>query len=85
MTDIYNFAFLPNINSIEIFAILLFVLIWLLPTWMILKKAGYNPLCSLLILIPLVNLAFVFYIAFAKWPIQKEVEYLANRLAKDGK
>ncbi len=51
---------------------LVFMLIWLvviiLPFWKITRKAGYSGWLSLLILIPLANLIFLYFLAFSQWP-----------------
>jgi hypothetical protein len=39
----------------------------IIPYWQILKKAGFPPVLSLLIVIPLFNLFLLYYIAFAEW------------------
>ncbi len=39
-----------------------------LPFWFIFKKAGFNPALSILSVIPFVNIAVMFYLAFAPWP-----------------
>ena len=39
-----------------------------IPFWKICRKAGFPGPLSLLILIPLVNLAFIYFLAFANWP-----------------
>ena len=41
------------------------------PFWRICKRVGYSPWASLLIVVPLVNIAFVYYLAFSEWPAQK--------------
>ncbi|TMQ02324.1 MAG: hypothetical protein E6J91_52575 [Deltaproteobacteria bacterium] len=42
------------------------------PFWRICKRVGYSPWLSLLILLPLVNLVFIYYVAFAEWPSEKK-------------
>jgi hypothetical protein len=42
------------------------------PFWRICKRVGYSPWLSLLILVPLANLAFIYYLAFADWPSEKK-------------
>jgi len=37
------------------------------PFWAIFKKAGFQPVFSLLILVPLVNIAVLYALAFSKW------------------
>ncbi len=61
-----------SLGIVEVFGILLIVvaygIILLIPAWMIVKKAGYNPALSLLILVPLVNLVMLYVFAFSQWP-----------------
>lgn len=38
------------------------------PFWRICARLGYSPWLSLLIVIPLVNLVFIYYLAFSQWP-----------------
>ena len=51
---------------------LLFMLIWVLvvvvPFWKITGKAGYPGWLSLLVIIPLVNVVYIYFLAFSKWP-----------------
>lgn len=44
------------------------LVITIIPFWMITKKAGYHPALSLLMLVPLANVIFPFFLAFAQWP-----------------
>lgn len=46
-------------------------IIMVVPFWRISKKAGYPGALGLLVLVPLVNLAFFYFLAFARWPIQR--------------
>ena len=39
-----------------------------LPFWRICTKAGYPGITSLLIYIPLLNLVFLYWLAFSSWP-----------------
>jgi uncharacterized membrane protein len=41
------------------------------PFWRICTRVGYSPWLSLLILIPLVNIVFFYYLAFSEWPSQR--------------
>ena len=56
------------------FVMILFVSVIVIPFWMICKKAGFLPLLSLLILIPFVNILFIFYLGFADWPSLKQIQ-----------
>jgi len=46
------------------------------------SKAGYSWALGLLILVPIANIIIAFYIAFADWPIRKEVRQLKQQQAK---
>jgi hypothetical protein len=37
------------------------------PFWMIFKKAGFQPILSVLMLVPLVNLILIYFVAFSEW------------------
>lgn len=37
------------------------------PFWIIFKKAGFQPILSVLILVPLVNLVMLYVVAFSEW------------------
>ncbi len=44
------------------------------PFWVIFKKAGFQPILSVLMMVPLVNLAMLYFVAFSEWkaePAQK--------------
>lgn len=45
----------------------------------IFSKAGYSWALGLLILIPIANIIMAFYLAFADWPVQKEVRQLRQQ------
>jgi hypothetical protein len=44
-------------------------LLILIPYWFIFKKAGFSPLLTLLMVVPLVNLFMLYYLAFAQWNV----------------
>lgn len=48
-----------------------FSLVWLVPAWRIVGKAGFPPLLSLLALIPLVNVVMLWVFAFTRWPSER--------------
>lgn len=62
----YGFAFGPI--GMIIFAVLLVI-----PFWRICERAGYPGITALLILIPLINLIFLYWLAFAEWPSRRSV------------
>ena len=46
-------------------------IIAIIPFWRICSRVGYSPWLSLLMAIPLVNLIFIYFLAFSDWPSQK--------------
>ncbi len=40
----------------------------ILPFWFIYLKAGYSKWLSLLMVIPIVNIAMLYFLAFSTWP-----------------
>ncbi|MBB3048746.1 heme/copper-type cytochrome/quinol oxidase subunit 4 [Litorivivens lipolytica] len=51
---------------------LLALLLIVVPFWKICEKAGYSGWLSLLVMLPLINIGFLFFLAFADWPRDKE-------------
>jgi hypothetical protein len=51
------------------FIILLVLVILIVPTWFICKKAGFSPWLSLITLIPLGGLILLYVLAFAEWKV----------------
>ena len=47
---------------------LIFIGLIVVPFWFIFKKIGYSPWLSLLMAVPLVNIAMLFFLAFSQWP-----------------
>jgi Mn2+/Fe2+ NRAMP family transporter len=52
--------------------LILWIFLFLVPAWKIAKKAGFAGAWSLLMLIPLVNIAMLWVFAFARWPTLRE-------------
>ena len=59
-------------------SLVLTIVIW----WKIFSKAGWPGALGLLMLVPFVNLIMCFYVAFATWPIQRELEALKRSQVK---
>ena len=38
-----------------------------IPYWQIFKKAGFSPLLSVLVLVPIANLIILYLVAFSEW------------------
>lgn len=51
---------------ILVFALVLFYI----PAWRIVSKAGFPGALSLLMLVPLVNIAMLWVFAFVRWPVE---------------
>jgi len=47
---------------------------------MIFSKAGFSGWLGLLMLIPLVNLCAALFLAFAEWPVHRELNQLKEQL-----
>jgi hypothetical protein len=43
------------------------VILLLPPFWVIFKKAGFQPILSVLMMVPLVNLILLYFVAFSEW------------------
>ena len=43
----------------------------IIPFWRLCARVGLSPWLSLLLFIPLANIIFVYYLAFAEWPSQR--------------
>lgn len=68
---------LGSIGVPEMIIILCFVgfigVVAILPFWMIFSKAGFSGWMSLTQLVPLIHVVALFHLAFAEWPIQREL------------
>ncbi len=56
----------------ELLVLLLIAGFWIIvtvvPTWFICEKAGFTGWYPLATLVPILNIAFMFFLAFADWP-----------------
>ena len=63
-----------SIGSPELIIIFFFIgVVVILPFWRIFSKAGFSGWMSLTQIVPLVNVIGLFYLAFAEWPIHREL------------
>ncbi len=51
---------------------LVFVLLYMIPIAMVVKKAGYSGWWCLLALVPFLNVIMLWVFAFASWPILRD-------------
>ena len=63
-------------GPIEIMIVLITPLVIVVPFWKIFSKAGFPAWLSILMLVPLANLLLLFFLAFAEWPVHREVNLL---------
>jgi hypothetical protein len=67
---------MSNIGVPEILLILFIVAVFgiivLIPYWRIFRKAGFAPPLSFLMVVPLVNVAMLYFLAFMDWPALKD-------------
>jgi hypothetical protein len=47
--------------------------------WRIVARTGNSGALSLLFLVPLANIAFMLYLGFAEWPVEKELKVLREQ------
>jgi hypothetical protein len=56
----------------------LFMLLWavilIYPFWRISERVGYPGWISLLMLVPVINIVYVYFLALSKWPSEKTGE-----------
>ncbi len=65
-----------------LFMVLIAVAIKVLIFCKIFSKAGYCWALGLLILVPIANIIMAFFLAFADWPIRKELRLLKQQQQK---
>jgi hypothetical protein len=53
---------------------------YVLPFYLIFKKAGYPGITSLAMALPLVNILLLFWFALSEWPLLQEVKALRLRV-----
>ena len=69
---------LRSIGPIEVAIILIVAVLPLIAFWRIFSKAGYPGALGILMIVPVVNLVMFFFLAFAEWPVLKELAALRN-------
>jgi len=64
---------LDSTQLVIAYAITLVLLAFVIWGWAkIFSKAGYSPLLSILMMVPLVGLITFFWFAFSKWPVYRQ-------------
>ncbi len=71
-----------TIGLAEILIILIIIgmtaVLTVIPFWRICSKAGFPGVLSLLMLLPIANIILPFYLAFAEWPVLKQMKTSEN-------
>ena len=63
------------------FALVVGLAVLVVPACLVCRKAGYIPWLGVLAIVPLVNLLFLYFVALAQWPVERELESLRSRIA----
>lgn len=48
--------------------VLVICLVFVWPFWRITRRTGNPPIMSLMLFVPVLNLIFIYYLAFGRWP-----------------
>lgn len=59
-------------GSQDLLMILLWAVVVIIPFWKISVKAGYSGWLSLLMVIPIANLVYLYFLAFSNWPARRD-------------
>ena len=62
----------------QILIAVIFYLVALIPLWRILDRMGYPAPVAILVLVPFVGLIALYVIAYQKWPIERDYEFLIH-------
>lgn len=52
-------------------ALIIWLVVFIIPTWRIVSKAGFAGAWSLISIVPLVNIVALWVFAFMRWPNEK--------------
>lgn len=55
-----------------------FIGIFIVVYWKIFSKAGFSGWLSLLMFLPILNIGMLFYLAFAEWPVRRELNQMRS-------
>jgi len=68
-----NAAFGAIFTIFMIFFVLILTVIQIVAFCKIFSKAGFSWALGLLMFVPIANIIMIFFLAFAEWPIQREL------------
>jgi hypothetical protein len=69
MVDPHTLHMLTAMMAIFPIIALFFIVLIVIPYWMIWKKAGFSPWLSLLMFVPLANFIMLYVLAFSEWKV----------------
>jgi hypothetical protein len=58
----------------ELLVVLIIGIVFVLPFWRIFSKAGFSGWLSLAMVVPVLNFIAVCFLAFAEWPIRRNLD-----------
>ena len=73
-----------GIGTTELLILVIFGVIVIFPFWKIFAKAGFPGALSLTQLVPIRNVIVLFYLAFAEWPVHRQLTELRQGPGADG-
>jgi hypothetical protein len=74
--------FAALLTMLIVFMVLVIIAIKLLIFCKIFSKAGYSWALGLLMMIPIANIIMAFFLAFADWPVRRELRRLKQQQNK---
>jgi hypothetical protein len=69
MVDPHTLHMITAMMAIFPIIALFFIVLIVIPYWMIWKKAGFSPWLSLLMFVPLANFIMLYVLAFSEWKV----------------
>jgi hypothetical protein len=66
----------------ELLFLLVGGIVIIIPLWKVFSKAGYPGTLSLGMILPVVNIALLYFIAFSDWPVLQELKALRTPRAQ---
>lgn len=73
---------LPELIVIVVIGIVIMAIgiVIVVPFWKIFTKAGFSGWWSLIVIVPIIGILALYCLAFAEWPIQRDLNKLKNNL-----
>ncbi len=64
-----------NMAGAHLIWMFVLALVVVIPFWRICQKAGYPGILGLLSIVPIANIALIYFLAFARWPAHKSMQH----------